>query len=90
LFHHPADAEKWCEIQHTSTHDLEECRTYLDRKKVLEKPVTQEPRRGDHRRTNPNNDEQLDEINVIFGQLINHLQVSREEARARNKPGLAN
>jgi hypothetical protein len=45
---------------------LEECRTYLDRKKVPEKPATQEAHRGEHRRTDPDNDEQLDEINIIF------------------------
>jgi hypothetical protein len=34
---------------------------------MLEKPAAQEPRRGEHRRSDPNNDDQLDEINVIFG-----------------------
>jgi hypothetical protein len=32
-FHHPNDAEKWCEIHHTAGHDLEECETFLDHKK---------------------------------------------------------
>jgi hypothetical protein len=35
LFRHPNDAEKWCEIHRTIGHDLEECRTFLDRKKML-------------------------------------------------------
>jgi hypothetical protein len=34
-------------------------------------PVAQEPRRGKHRRTNPpDDDEQMGEINVIFGGSI--------------------
>jgi hypothetical protein len=39
LFHRPADAGKWCKINLTTGHDLEECRTFLDHKKMLEKPV---------------------------------------------------
>jgi hypothetical protein len=34
---------------------------------MLEKPAAQEPRRGEHRWADPDNDDQLDEINVIFG-----------------------
>jgi hypothetical protein len=44
LFYHPADAEKWCEIHRTTGHGLEECITFLDLKKILEKPAVQEPR----------------------------------------------
>jgi hypothetical protein len=33
-FHRPDDAEKWCEIHRSSGHDLEECKTFLDRKKM--------------------------------------------------------
>jgi hypothetical protein len=69
-FRRPDDAEKWCEIHHTSRHDLEECKTFLYRKKIPPPPaqVAQEPRRGEHRRAHPpNNDEQIGEINVIFG-----------------------
>jgi hypothetical protein len=29
-------------------------------------PVAQEPHRGEHHRVDPNNDEQMEEINVIF------------------------
>jgi hypothetical protein len=32
-----------------------------------EKPAAQEPRRGEHHRTDPNNEDQVDEINVILG-----------------------
>jgi hypothetical protein len=46
LFHCPADAEKWCEIHCTTGHDLEECKTFLDCKKMPPPvaPVAQEPR----------------------------------------------
>jgi hypothetical protein len=57
MFRCPADAEKWCEIHCTAGHDIEECITYLDRKKMAEKPVAQEPWRGDHRQADPDNDE---------------------------------
>jgi hypothetical protein len=33
---------------------------------MLEKPTTQEPQRGEHHRADPNNEDQMDEINVIF------------------------
>jgi hypothetical protein len=33
-FWHPDDAEKWCEIHRTTGHDLKECKTFLDRKKM--------------------------------------------------------
>jgi hypothetical protein len=33
---------------------------------MLEKPAAQEARRGDHHWADPDNDDQLDEINVIF------------------------
>jgi hypothetical protein len=42
-FRHPTDTEKWCEIHCTTGHDLEECKAYLDRKKMPEKPAVQEP-----------------------------------------------
>jgi hypothetical protein len=32
-----------------------------------EKPAVQEPHRGEHHWANPNNDDQMDEINMIFG-----------------------
>jgi hypothetical protein len=33
-FQRPDDVEKWCEIHGTTRHDLEECKTFLDRKKM--------------------------------------------------------
>jgi hypothetical protein len=53
LFRHSANAKKWCEIHHTSGHDLEECRTYLDRKKKEDEPMAPEPQRGDRRGPTP-------------------------------------
>jgi hypothetical protein len=38
-FHRPNDAKKWCEIHRTSGHDLEECKTFLDCKKMLPPPA---------------------------------------------------
>jgi hypothetical protein len=32
-----------------------------------EKPIAQEPRRGEHCWVDPDNEDQMDEINVIFG-----------------------
>jgi hypothetical protein len=67
-FRRPVDAEKWCEIHQAIGHNLEECRMYLDRKKMLDKLAAQEPRRRDHRRAaNSDNNEQLGEININFG-----------------------
>jgi hypothetical protein len=44
-FWRPDDVEKWCEIHHTLGHVLEECKTFLDRKKMPPPaaPVPQEP-----------------------------------------------
>jgi hypothetical protein len=41
----PDDAERWCEIHCAMGHDLEEYKTFLDRKKMLPPaaPVPQEP-----------------------------------------------
>jgi hypothetical protein len=67
-FQCPDDAEEWCEIHRKAGHDLEECKTFLDRKKMLPPatPAPQDPRRGEHRREDPNGDEHMAEINVIF------------------------
>jgi hypothetical protein len=68
-FRRPNDAENWCEIHRTSGHNLQECKTFLDQKK-MPLPAALEPqdaRRGEHRRANsPEDDEQMGEINVIF------------------------
>jgi hypothetical protein len=72
-FCHLDDTEKWCEIHHTSGHDLEECKTFLDHKKMPPPPapVAQEPRQGEHHRANPPDDnEQMGEINMIFGGIM--------------------
>jgi hypothetical protein len=68
-FRCPNDAEKLCEIYRTSGHDLQECKTFLDRKKMTP-PATvapQEPRQVDQRHVDPDGDEQMTETNVIFG-----------------------
>jgi hypothetical protein len=55
-------------MHHTIGHDLEKCKTFLDRKKMVPSaaPAPKEPRRGEHRWVNPDGDEQMGEINVIF------------------------
>jgi hypothetical protein len=68
-FRHPDDAEKWCEIHRTMGHDLEECKIFLDQKK-MPPPVAlapQEPRRVDQRWADSDGDEQMGETNIIFG-----------------------
>jgi hypothetical protein len=68
-FRRPDDAEKWCEIHCTLRHDLKECKTFLDRKKMPPPAVLapQDARRGEHHRVNPpDDDEQMGKINVIF------------------------
>jgi G3E family GTPase len=66
-FHHPTDAEMWCEIHHTVGHDLERCKYFLDHKKVPPPaPMAQEPYRGKHRQADPDNEDQMGKINVIF------------------------
>jgi hypothetical protein len=69
LFHRPADVEKWCEIHRTAEHDMKECKTFLNRKKMPRSaaPVSQERYRGEHHRADPNNEDQMGKISVIFG-----------------------
>jgi hypothetical protein len=49
-FHRPDDAEKWGEIHRTSGLHLEECNTFMDRKKMPPPaaPVPQDAHRGEH------------------------------------------
>jgi hypothetical protein len=50
-FQRPDDVEKWCEIHRTARHDLEESKTFLDRKKIHPPvaPAPQEAQRVDQR-----------------------------------------
>jgi hypothetical protein len=61
--------EKWCEIYRTAGHDLEVCKTFLDWKTMPPPaaPAPQEARRVDQRRADSDGDEQMGEINIIFG-----------------------
>jgi hypothetical protein len=67
-FRHPNDTEKWCEVHHTSGHDLKECKPFPDRKKMLPPaaPMPQETHRGEHHWVDQDSDEQMGEINVTF------------------------
>jgi hypothetical protein len=46
---------------------LEECKTFLDHKKMPPPQALQEQRRGEHRRADTGNEDQMDEIILIFG-----------------------
>jgi hypothetical protein len=48
---------------------MEECKTFLDHKKIPLPAVLapQNPRLGEHHREDPDDDEHMAEINVIFG-----------------------
>jgi hypothetical protein len=68
-FRQSDDAEKWCEIYRTTGHDLKECKTFLDHKRMPPPAplAPQEPRRGSHRRENSDDNEHMAEISMIFG-----------------------
>jgi hypothetical protein len=82
-FRRPDDVEKWCEIHRTTGHDLNECKTFLDRKKMppLVALAPQEPWWADKRQVDSDGDEQMGEINVIFV-CGYHLQDAGEKAPA--------
>jgi hypothetical protein len=65
-FRLPNDVEKWYKIHRTVGHDLKECKTFLDRKKVPPPPAPQEPRRVNQRFVDSDSGEKMGEINVIF------------------------
>jgi hypothetical protein len=47
---------------------------------MLEKPATQEPQRGEHQWVDPDNDDQMDEINMIFeGSMSITLKTQRKK-----------
>jgi hypothetical protein len=59
-FRHPDEAEKWCEIHRTSGHDLEECKTFLNRKKMSPPAAPpQEAHQGEHLRVDQDGNEQM-------------------------------
>jgi hypothetical protein len=68
-FRCPNDTEKWCEIHLTTKHDLEEYKTFLYQKKMPPPAALapQEPQRIDQLQVDSDGDEQMGEINVIFG-----------------------
>jgi hypothetical protein len=68
-FRCPDDVEKWCEIHCITGHDLEECKTFLDQKKMPPPlaPAPQKARWVDQRQVDSDGDEQMREINMIFG-----------------------
>jgi hypothetical protein len=75
-FWRPNDAKKWCEIHRTAMHDLKECKTFLDQKKMPPPaaPVPQEPQWVDQCQVDFDGAEQMGEINIIFkGEHVHRL-----------------
>jgi hypothetical protein len=48
-FRHPTDAKKWCKIHRITGHDMEECKNFLDHKKIPPPQAAHEPRQSEHR-----------------------------------------
>jgi hypothetical protein len=71
-------------------HDLKECKIFLDRKNMPPPPtsVPQEPRWVDQRRVDSNGDEQMGEINVIFGGSM-YITSKMQEKKLQREISLA-
>jgi hypothetical protein len=50
---------------------------------MTEKPTAQEPQWGQHHRADPDNEDQMDEINVIFGGSLSIASTTHEKKLKR-------